>query len=544
MSTDPIKPTKISRPTGSPGRTEAAAESAEPSAPAAPVTHAEATRSAEPAAPAEPTESVAPAEPTRSAEPADIPAPARSTRFGGPADSAVLAGARRTARKGRRMSPDTQHTPSEPRRTPRIRASLHLLSLLDPRSLRWKIAALAAVASCAVAVAVGVLVHTTTYEWSLNTGRSEAFQAVIRTASGTPGEDPPDSAIEDPAELPPELLRQVTPRKPATWHDDSEVATWYDDTKPDEPWMWAAVRKGGRVLAVKVDMGAERRSLQALDRHIVMATLAVLAIVVPLTALIAELPNRRLRRVAGTARRIAGGDLDARIGAEGRTRDEIGEISAAVDSMASALQERLLAEQRFTADVAHELRTPLMGLITSAELLPEGEITELVRDRVGVLRGLVEDLLEISRLDAGAERADHVPVPLGGVVEESVRRTGLPAQVEVIGDPVADTDPRRLDRIIANLVVNAHRHGRAPVEVTVRGTTIVVRDHGPGFPGTLLAEGPRRFRTGAAERGRGHGLGLTIALGQAQVIGAALDFANAPDGGAVATIRLDAGTHD
>ncbi|MFG1827407.1 sensor histidine kinase [Microbispora bryophytorum] len=443
---------------------------------------------------------------------------------------------RRTTRVRRR-------TPPRPLHPPRTRASLNPLSALDPRSLRWKIAALAAAASCAVAVAVGVLVHTTTYDWSLNVGRATALQALMSKATGAgagggDGDGDGDvsgSASEDPAALPPELLRQVAAGK---------TVTWYDDTKPDEPWMWAAVRDNGRVLAVKMDMGAERRSLQALDRHIIMATLAALAIVMPLAALVAELSNRRLRRVAGTVRRIAGGDLDARIGAGGRTRDEIGEISAAVDSMASALQERLLAEQRFTADVAHELRTPLMGLITSAELLPEGEVTELVRDRVGVLRALVEDLLEISRLDAGAERADHVPVPLGEVVEESVRRTGLPARVEVTAHPMADTDPRRLDRIIANLVANAHRHGRPPVEVSVRGTTIVVRDHGPGFPDTLLAEGPRRFRTGAKERGKGHGLGLTIALGQAQVIGAALDFANAPDGGAVATVRLEAGARD
>lgn len=62
----------------------------------------------------------------------------------------------------------------------------------------------------------------------------------------------------------------------------------------------------------------------------------------------------------------------------------------------------------------------------------------------------------------------------------------------------------------------------------------------PGLPHELLADGPSRFRTGASERGRGHGLGLTIALGQAQVIGASLSFANAPDGGAVVTLRLPA----
>lgn len=106
------------------------------------------------------------------------------------------------------------------------------------------------------------------------------------------------------------------------------------------------------------------------------------------------------------------------------------------------------------------------------------------------------------------------------------------------GEPAAETDPRRLDRIIANLIANAHRHGRPPVEVHVRDTVITVRDHGPGFPAELLAEGPRRFRTGTPERGRGHGLGLTIALGQAEVIGARLEFADAPDGGAICTLTL------
>ncbi|WP_425569366.1 sensor histidine kinase [Nonomuraea salmonea] len=74
-----------------------------------------------------------------------------------------------------------------------------------------------------------------------------------------------------------------------------------------------------------------------------------------------------------------------------------------------------------------------------------------------------------------------------------------------------------------------------------RGDHVIeVRDRGPGFPPELLAEGPRRFRTGAAERGHGHGLGLTIAAGQARVIGAELTLTNAADGGAVATLRLPA----
>ncbi|MFF3442733.1 ATP-binding protein [Streptosporangium sp. NPDC002721] len=426
------------------------------------------------------------------------------------------------------------------------------------RSLRWKIAALVTVASCAVALAVGVLVHRSTFERSMSMGRSQALTALASAVDDhRRGAGGPRSGEPDPARIPSPLLREI--------RLTGQAGTWYDDRRPDIPWMWAAEPVGDQVVAVQIDMGVELRSRQALDRHILMAALAALGVVVPSAALAAELPSRRLRRVARTARRIADGDLDARTAAGGRSGDEITEISATVDSMADSLRDRLLSEQRFTADVAHELRTPLMGLVTSAELLPEGEATELVRDRVRVLRALVEDLLEISRLDAGAEHADLRPVALGDVVAGCLARTGLQARLTVTGaardirdtrdtrdtetagiagaagaagDTETETDPRRLDRIVANLVANAHRHGRAPVEVTVDGTTIVVRDHGPGFPGVLLAEGPQRFRTGAAERGRGHGLGLTIALGQARVIGATLILANAADGGAVATLRL------
>jgi signal transduction histidine kinase len=403
--------------------------------------------------------------------------------------------------------------------------------LLNWRSLRWKIAALVAMACCSVALAVGMLVHQSTLDRSMSLNRAQAVEELASAADRQERTGSLDgSAAVDPETIPPALLRQV--------RSTGRVSTWYNDRQPDIPWMWAARYAHGEVLAVRVDVGNDLRSRRALDRHIWMASLAALAVAVPLAALAAELPNRRLRRVARTARRIADGDLDARTAAGDRSGDKITEISATVDSMADTLRHRLLSEQRFTADVAHELRTPLMGLVTSTELLPESEATELVRDRVRVLRVLVEDLLEISRLDAGVERADVRPVALSEVVEESLARTGLQARLTVTGAPVAETDPRRLDRVIANLVGNAHRHGRAPVEVTVDEATIVVRDHGRGFPDAVLTGGPQRFRTGAAERGRGHGLGLTIALGQARVIGASLTFSNATDGGATATLRL------
>ncbi|MFE2041999.1 ATP-binding protein [Streptomyces sp. NPDC059477] len=406
------------------------------------------------------------------------------------------------------------------------------------RSLRWQIAALVVAASCAVALAVGLLVHNATAERHQREGAGRATEYLTAAADEyrRGGGTPVEGAILDEAEMPPELLSQV--------RTTDGPAIWYDTQSRNGPWMWAAQPLDGGTLAVSLHLGTEKLELAALDRTMVKVSGATLLVIVPLSLVVTELLNLRLRKVARTARRIADGELDARTGADARRGDEITEIAGAVDSMAHALQQRLLTEQRFTADVAHELRTPLMGLVTSTELLPDGRATDLVRDRVGVLRALVEELLEISRLDAGAEAADARPVPVGSVVEATVARTGQPTRTVIVDNRRISTDPRRLDRIIANLVLNAHRHGRAPVEVTVDGPTVVVRDHGPGFPTRLLAEGPQRFRTGAPERGHGHGLGLTIALGHAGVIGATLDLANAPDGGAIAVLRLPGGYAD
>ncbi|WP_445271763.1 sensor histidine kinase, partial [Streptomyces sp. DSM 41978] len=83
----------------------------------------------------------------------------------------------------------------------------------------------------------------------------------------------------------------------------------------------------------------------------------------------------------------------------------------------------------------------------------------------------------------------------------------------------------RLERVLGNLVANAHRHGRGPVVLTVDGPVVTVRDHGDGYPEYLIAHGPQRFRTEGGATG--HGLGLTIALGQAEVLGARLEFGNA-----------------
>ncbi|WP_405681291.1 MULTISPECIES: HAMP domain-containing sensor histidine kinase [unclassified Streptomyces] len=411
-----------------------------------------------------------------------------------------------------------------------------------PRSarvpLRWKIAALAASTACLVAAAVGVLVHLWTAQDIRSRAEGQAFNSLY-SAMDTYRRTGilADGAELDPAELP------ATLRRPA----DDARHTAYDAQVLGNlgPSVWGAQRvdgSGSRVLAVHVNMSSELHELRRLDVIMAVASLVALAAATPLAVYGAGLLGRRLGRVSETAGRISAGDLDARTGPT-KGRDEVSDIAATVDRMADSLSRRLRTERQFTADVAHELRTPVGGLLAAADLLPPGETEDLLRARVRDLRGLVEDLLEISRLDAGAEQPVRAHVPLDAVVSEAVARTGLDAEVAVAEAETAqtvETDPRRLERIVSNLVVNAHRHGSTPVQVTVEGRTVVVRDHGPGFPPDLLRDGPRRFHTGRPERGSGHGLGLTIAQGQARLLGAELRLDNAPDGGAVATLRLPA----
>ncbi|MER7735754.1 HAMP domain-containing sensor histidine kinase [Streptomyces erythrochromogenes] len=405
--------------------------------------------------------------------------------------------------------------------------------------LRWKIAVLLAVGCSLVAVAIGILIHGARARQIGEAARANATAQLItvRKVYELTGRLDREYVGEADARIDcPQL-----PRALRTAALDGQRTTYLDLSGAD-PVVWAARPVGsGHVLSVRLPLADERAELAELDGRLVAYGASVVGLAALGGALLASRLSRDLRAAAETARRISAGDLDARIGPSGRpgARDEVAELSWAVDTMAASLQQRLEAEQRFTADVAHELRTPLTGLHTAAELLPPGRPTELVRDRVAALRTLTEDLLEVARLDANREEPQWEALPLGPLVESVTRRSGVAAEVLGACEPArVRTDVRRLERILANLLANARRHGGDPVVVTVAGTAVTVRDAGPGFPERLLREGPQRFLTGAPERGQGTGLGLTIAFGQAQVIGARVGLANPPEGGAAATVTL------
>ncbi|MBG7699984.1 HAMP domain-containing histidine kinase [Streptomyces sp. MC1] len=400
-------------------------------------------------------------------------------------------------------------------------------------TLAVKAAAFITVMCCALAALLGVLVHVSVRNQTVGQARDLALS---RLADATEAYEAGDTLLPgagvDPKGLPASLRTLAV-----SGHRGTMVASYRG-----RPTMWAAGPAAGhRALAVEVDYSQQSRTIAGLDQSILWSSVLAIGATVLVGLFAVTRVTRRLHGTALVARRISAGDLDARVN-DPRTKDptrpqdEVAAVAAALDSMASSLQGKLLSEQRFTADVAHELRTPLTGLHAAAELLPPGRPTELVRDRVAALRTLTEDLLEISRLDTGRERLEADTEELGALAERVVRASGTRTRVRILRDARVETDRRRLERVLGNLVANAHKHGAPPVVLTVDGPVVTVRDHGGGYPGYLLAHGPQRFRTEGGAKG--HGLGLTIAVGQAEVLGARLSFANAVDGGAVATLRL------
>jgi signal transduction histidine kinase len=275
----------------------------------------------------------------------------------------------------------------------------------------------------------------------------------------------------------------------------------------------------------------------------------------------AALARRMLRPVARAsvaAHSLAEGLLDTRLPIE--SEDEFGVWAASFNEMAEALEAKITAlseaqarERRFTSDVSHELRTPLTALVAEASLLAEHldqmpedarRPAELLVNDVARLRDLVEDLMEISRLDAGEARVREEPVDVGSLVATAVRSRRWDDRVSIDRDSVVvTTDPRRLERIVANLIGNALEHAGRDVAVRVArdglGAFVEVTDTGPGIPPDRLPHVFDRFyKADSSRTGPGSGLGLAIALENARLLGGDLDVWSEVGRGTRFTLRL------
>jgi two-component system, OmpR family, sensor histidine kinase MtrB len=299
----------------------------------------------------------------------------------------------------------------------------------------------------------------------------------------------------------------------------------------------------------------------------------LILLLVVVTGLVTRLVVRPVRLASRAAQRLSAGLLDQRMMIKGE--DDLALLGESFNQMAANLQRQIVRleemsrqQRRFTSDVSHELRTPLTTVRMAADLLfnerdsypPEvARSAELLQHELDRFENLLSELLEISRFDAGFATLDHEPADLGAIVRQAVERLGAmceradtPVRIRLPDDVViADVDPRRVERILRNLIGNAVEHGEGnPVVVTLASdanvAAITVRDYGVGLrPGEEEQVFSRFWRAdpSRARQTGGTGLGLSISMEDAKLHGGWLQAWGVPGRGAQfrLTVPLRAG---
>jgi two-component system sensor histidine kinase MtrB len=312
----------------------------------------------------------------------------------------------------------------------------------------------------------------------------------------------------------------------------------------------------------------EDESLSLIRGTVIILGIVLTLFVVGIGVLVTRLVVDPVRRAAGTAQRLAEGQLEQRMAVRGE--DDLARLATSFNAMADSLQRQITQleglsqlQQRFTSDVSHELRTPLTTVQMAAEVLHEARgdfpphvarSAELLRAELDRFEGLLTDLLEISRYDAGAAVLDSEPTDLGALVARVV--AGMQGLAErhdtelVVDRPdeevIAEVDARRVERILRNLVGNAIEHGAGrPVEITVAASrtaaAVTVRDLGVGLSSAEAQHVFDRFWRADPSRVRtvgGSGLGLSISLEDARLHGGWLQVWGQPGAGAQFRLTL------
>jgi signal transduction histidine kinase len=365
------------------------------------------------------------------------------------------------------------------------------------------------------------------------------------------------------------------------------------------PMLVTAARRpaGGPTFYFLFDASGVEDAIQRLGQALLVGGLVLVVLGALAARFVARGLLRPVRDGAGAAERIAAGDLSARL--DTTSGDEFAQWAVSFNRMAASLERHVAdlrdahgREQRFVADVSHELRTPLTALVAEASLLREQfdalpaaprRIAELVAGDVGRLRVLVDDLMELSRFDAGAERLERREFDVASFVRSTVDARLPDARVTAPGAPsIVTTDPRRLERVLGNLLDNAMVHaggrdvevevgfeeGRSPGErhqadehspsdarpapeersvssaepgLDARPTTLVVAvaDRGPGVPPADIPHLFDRFHKADPSRhAGGSGLGLAIAREHARLLGGTLEATAGAGGGMRFEVRI------
>ncbi|MGK3948110.1 MtrAB system histidine kinase MtrB [Microbacterium sp. K2] len=301
------------------------------------------------------------------------------------------------------------------------------------------------------------------------------------------------------------------------------------------------------------DLADADNTLVFVQRTLWVAGIGLVAIVAAISFIVLRTVSTPIVEAAETSARLASGDLGVRIDVHGE--DEIATLGRSFNAMADSIESQIkelgelsLVQQRFVSDVSHELRTPLTTIRLAADMLNDqrGEFdpttartTELLHTQVQRFETLLSDLLEISRYDAGSVQLELEATSLAHLAEDIIEQMQPLAddrgsQLRLVapgGYSPVDMDPRRVRRVLRNLIGNAIEHGEGrPIVVTVdsnqHAVAAGVRDFGLGMDPADAERVFDRFWRADPSRQRtlgGTGLGLSIALGDATLHGGSLD---------------------
>jgi len=328
--------------------------------------------------------------------------------------------------------------------------------------------------------------------------------------------------------------------------DGREVAVGF---VPDDPIpILSSVREGS----------PEDRFLGATAARLAWALVGSLALALAVGVWLSGRLTRPLQALTAAARRVARGDLDTAV--EVATDDEVGRLAEAFNTMSARLAEATALRQRMTADLSHDLRTPLTTILGTLEAVRDGalpatpERLAMAYDEAARLGRLVHDLHTLALADAHELRIEVASVDVADVTCQVANLFEQPAQqagvaVAVEAEPaVAQVDRDRLVQALGNLMDNAIRHTPAGGRVTLSArparthVEIVVADTGEGIPADVLpVVFERSVQADAARAAGSAGLGLSIVRSLVNAMGGTVGAASAAGEGTTVTIRLPHG---
>ncbi|WP_226532645.1 MtrAB system histidine kinase MtrB [Microbacterium paraoxydans] len=300
------------------------------------------------------------------------------------------------------------------------------------------------------------------------------------------------------------------------------------------------------------DLGDADQTLLFVQRTLWIAGIGLVAIVAAISWVVLRAVSIPIVQAAETSARLAAGDLGVRIDVHGE--DELAILGRSFNAMADSIEAQIkelgelsMVQQRFVSDVSHELRTPLTTIRLAADMLNDqrtefepttARAAELLHAQVQRFETLLSDLLEISRYDAGSVQLELEATSLAHLAEDVIEQMrpladGHGTELRLVapgGYSPVDMDPRRVRRVLRNLIGNAIEHGEGrPVVITVdsnqHAVAAGVRDFGLGMePGDAERVFDRFWRADPSRQRTigGTGLGLSIALGDATLHGGTL----------------------